>query len=270
VPQPHFTSDALLRALACGNQHCLCHRSVSRGQGLTHCPAHDDQHPSLSVSVRQGTVLWNCKAGCDQRVVTAAVHAFFPLPERTTYDVKSPPLTATRIEYDYGLIPPYGRVKHVRIGTGKDKRMWWEPRGVKMADVTLWNGDLLRESRFENEPVLLVEGEKDANRGVMFGFCCVSLPGGAAQRDYGAALNVLGSRDVVLIPDSDPQGTLLMQHVALHLVNVVGVRLVKVLYMPPASHDLSDFLDEAADADPRGARVAMKDMIELAEVFWRE
>lgn len=73
MPHPNFTADALLRALACANPHCPCHRSVAQGRGLTHCPAHDDQHPSLSVTPGRVAVLWKCHAGCDQRDVTQAI-----------------------------------------------------------------------------------------------------------------------------------------------------------------------------------------------------
>lgn len=166
-----------------------------------------------------------------------------------------------RIEYDYGI------AKHIRIGTGKGKRMWWEPRGTRMADLPLWNGDLLRESRFQGEPVLLVEGEKDANRGVMFGFCCVSFAGGASQTDFGDAPKALAGRDVVLIPDQDKPGLALMQRIATVLIGV-GVPRIRILYLPPSDHDLSNFLNQAADDDPVGARVALKDCIENATVLY--
>ena len=166
-----------------------------------------------------------------------------------------------RIEYDYGI------AKHIRIGFGKDKRMWWEPRGVRMADIPLWNGDLLRESRFDGEPVLVVEGEKDANRGVMFGFCCVSFPGGASQRDFGDAPMALKDRDIVLIPDQDKPGLALMQRVAVTLI-ATGVKRIRVLILPPSDHDLSNFLNQYADEDPRGARIALNDCIENADTLW--
>jgi hypothetical protein len=74
VPQSILPSaDALLRALACANPHCLCHRSVAQGRGLTHCPAHGDEHPSLSVSQGRVAALWKCWAGCDRRAVTQAI-----------------------------------------------------------------------------------------------------------------------------------------------------------------------------------------------------
>lgn len=74
MAQPHCNdAAALLRALACSRMHCPCHRSVAVGHGLTHCPAHDDEHPSLSVTRGRVAVLWKCHAGCDQRDVTKAI-----------------------------------------------------------------------------------------------------------------------------------------------------------------------------------------------------
>jgi hypothetical protein len=73
MPQSHFSAPELLRALACGNPRCVCHRAVAHGHGLTHCPAHDDEHPSLSVVQGRVAVLWKCHAGCDRASVTDAI-----------------------------------------------------------------------------------------------------------------------------------------------------------------------------------------------------
>jgi putative DNA primase/helicase len=67
-----ITAAEIARALACGRQHCPCWRTARRGVGLTHCPAHDDQHPSLSLSLR-GATLWHCHAGCAQEAVLEAL-----------------------------------------------------------------------------------------------------------------------------------------------------------------------------------------------------
>lgn len=67
------TAVDLLRLLECGAPRCVCQQSVERGRGLTHCPAHDDQHPSLSISDKGGTALWHCHAGCPQNLVTMAI-----------------------------------------------------------------------------------------------------------------------------------------------------------------------------------------------------
>jgi hypothetical protein len=43
--------------------------------GTACCPAHDDRSPSLSISERDGRLLWRCHAGCDQGAVLEALQA---------------------------------------------------------------------------------------------------------------------------------------------------------------------------------------------------
>lgn len=72
---PHATAFAILGALTCDRSHCECLNSARRGYGDTHCPAHDDRHPSLSVheTVERDRVLWNCHRGCTQDSVQRAL-----------------------------------------------------------------------------------------------------------------------------------------------------------------------------------------------------
>ena len=46
------------------------------GDWTAHCPAHDDETPSLSIlSADDGKVLVRCHAGCDQKQVIAALRS---------------------------------------------------------------------------------------------------------------------------------------------------------------------------------------------------
>jgi hypothetical protein len=67
-------------ALACGRRGCRCQRPGASGP--THCPAHDDAHPSLTLAERDGRLLWRCHAGCSQDAVMAALRAGGLLPDR--------------------------------------------------------------------------------------------------------------------------------------------------------------------------------------------
>jgi hypothetical protein len=66
------TSASLVAALACG-ECATCALTTRRGYGLTHCPAHNDEHPSLSIDERAAKVLFKCWAGCSQSEVIAAL-----------------------------------------------------------------------------------------------------------------------------------------------------------------------------------------------------
>jgi putative DNA primase/helicase len=64
---------AVTRALTCGKSGCVCAKTARNGHGPTHCPAHDDHHPSLSVDEKDGKVLLYCWAGCSYVEVLAAL-----------------------------------------------------------------------------------------------------------------------------------------------------------------------------------------------------
>ena len=49
-------------------------RRAGRGW-VAHCPAHNDRHPSLSIDMRGGKLLFFCRAGCAQAALVAALRA---------------------------------------------------------------------------------------------------------------------------------------------------------------------------------------------------
>jgi len=64
LESPHLLAERIRQSLQCGNRSCACKRGK-----LVHCPAHNDEHPSLSVDVKSGTLLVKCHAGCSQEAV---------------------------------------------------------------------------------------------------------------------------------------------------------------------------------------------------------
>ena len=68
------TSEQIAQALSCGQPGCKCGRK-SGGGYLTHCPAHRDETPSLSVSDEKGKLLVKCFGGCPQEAVIEALRA---------------------------------------------------------------------------------------------------------------------------------------------------------------------------------------------------
>lgn len=66
--------------LKCENERCVCRAQNDKGQliGFTHCPAHDDQNPSLRVRTKPykdeaAYTFHDCFAGCDYSQVRIGI-----------------------------------------------------------------------------------------------------------------------------------------------------------------------------------------------------
>jgi hypothetical protein len=64
LESPLQLAERIRRELSCGRPNCACRRGR-----LLHCPAHDDEHPSLSVDVKGGMLLVKCHGPCSQEAV---------------------------------------------------------------------------------------------------------------------------------------------------------------------------------------------------------
>jgi len=165
----------------------------------------------------------------------------------------------------------YGAAKHMRLDfPDGSKRMWWEPAGVPMHTLPLWNADLLDEHRRKrpDEPVLLVEGEKAADAAVRCGFTAVSFPGGASQRNFGTAPEALRGLKTALIPDLDDPGSKLMDAAATAVSKeAVEVRRGSIAtILDKKGADIADLL-EMVDGDERAARELIQAIVEDAEPY---
>ncbi len=78
-----MSADELRAALCCSNTRCACSRRRSR---VTHCPAHDDRRPSLTIDERDGRILVHCHSGCRQAAVLDALRARGLWPSPTILD----------------------------------------------------------------------------------------------------------------------------------------------------------------------------------------
>jgi len=72
------------------------------GKGFTACcPAHDDKHPSLSISDGNNTILVHCFAGCPQQDVIAALKDRGLWPEATKEQRTQAVRRRTQTEIDH-------------------------------------------------------------------------------------------------------------------------------------------------------------------------
>lgn len=206
-------NQALSDALSCGNQRCPCRRGSP-----THCPAHDDSKPSLTVDERDGRVLFHCQSGCSQDSVIQALasRGLWPLTENQPLQMRGsrePDMVYRYLDSDGNLVAEHGRWNNPKSFAWRLPNGSWRDglQGLKEDQLPLYNLSALREA---TGAVWLVEGEKAAESCISRGLTTVCLGGGAAQRDFGNALDPLIDREVILWPDFDDAGAAYMARIA--------------------------------------------------------
>ena len=105
----------------------------------------------------------------------------------------------------------------------------------------------------KSDYVIICEGEKDADRLAEIGLVATTNPGGAGkweglQQKYAIA-EPLRDKDIIIIPDEDPEGRQDAQTKAQGLQGIA--KTIKVLNLPglPAKGDASDFVGRHNDPD---------------------
>lgn len=219
------SAEDLLHGLSCGRPGCVCTRAVERGSGLTHCPAHADERPSLSVTDVDGHVLVHCHAGCSQDAVIDKLlrRGFWPstpqagsrssgltlaalaqakaLPEAFLRGLR---LRDTRRAGQPAVAIPYFDASGTEVGVRYrlalegGQRFAWQ-RGDRVLPYGLWR---LGEAR-RHGWVLIVEGESDCWTAWYYGIPALGIPGKATWKAEWAA-HLKGLKVYVWVePDAD-------------------------------------------------------------------
>lgn len=245
----------------------------SSGSGWTaRCPAHDDDTPSLSVSVgRDGRTLVKCHGGsaCTAAEVAAAVgltlrDLFDDAPSRPF--LPPPPIRKARSPaanakgrdtlgklvrvYDYvdadgALVFQVCRFnpKDFRQRQPKQNGGWqWNLRGI---EPVLYHLPALIEAIALGRTVYLVEGEKDAECLHHLGAIATTAPGGASrgQGKWRPSYTVtLTGAHVVYLPDNDAAGRGQSVRIANELVTSAASVTIVPLPGLPLKGDVSDFI----------------------------
>jgi hypothetical protein len=235
---------------------------------MAQCPAHEDRHPSLSLSEgSDGKALLKCHAGCD----LASILAGLGLEQSALFEARE---TASR-ETRYPIRDAAGNLvaTHVRLDRTIGKRMWWERHGMKglsglpVASLPLYRAELVKAIP-EGAPVFVVEGEKAADALRERGFHVVATVCGAAACPDATVLTVLSGRDAVLWPDANDDRDEGVRHMRRVGVGLDGIaRTVRVFEWrnAPAHGDAFDYF--AAGRSAESLRAELQHAIGFAE--WR-
>ncbi len=221
---------------------------------VAHCPAHDDQNPSLSIGTgKDGRALVKCFAGCKVEEICDAVGLpvidlmpradSLPPPRK-----KSPAIVKT---YDYRdevgeLVFQVCRLepKSFRQRKPDGNGGWvWSVKDVRSVPYRL--PELLAEpSRW----VFIVEGEKDADCLADHGLLATTNAGGA-RKDFSEYTEHFSRRNVAILPDNDVPGRQHANAVAQSLHGIAAdVRIVELPGLP-AKGDVSDWFASGGTVD---------------------
>lgn len=214
------------------------------------CPAHDDQHASLSVARGDdGRVLLHCHAGCAPVAVCQAMGLrlgdLFPPSNNgdgqacieATYDYRD-----ASGELVFQVVRYAGKQFKQRRPDGKGGWSWKLSRAPR---VLYRLPELLAAS--PDMRVFVVEGEKDADRLASVGLIATCNPGGAKKWSRLSDDSALHGRRVVIIADKDAAGREHAADVAMRLQNRAAE--IRVLELPGPGKDASDWFGAGGTVD---------------------
>lgn len=202
-------------------------------------PSHEDRNPSFSVMEGNGMVLYRCRSGCDQEVVTEAIYAL-GLTREDLYD------NGKGVEYTYRDKPGGRPVRSVRRfndrQTGHKAFAQTGPQAKARKGAVLYRPDDfdLEAVVASGRDVWIAEGEKDADTLWRFGIAAVSGAAGApswAKFDYSP---VAKAASVTIAADNDDAGMERAYGLYRHLIDAYDANVRVVI--PMVGNDVTDHI----------------------------
>jgi hypothetical protein len=219
------------------------------GHWTARCPAHPDHSPSLSVREMDDGIAVKCFAGCDTEAIARAVGV-------TKADLQVDTDTGDRIldTYDYLDLDGSLLFQVVRWVPKKFTQRRPKPGGGWLASLDKtkrvpYRLPELREAIDGGRQVILVEGERDADRLAREGLMATTTPQGAAAWRSEYAAYFKGAVSVAIIGDNDPPGEAYAAAAAKDLS--AHVSKVRVVALPDVAlgGDISDWMKSHDRAD---------------------
>lgn len=229
--------------------------SGSNGQYSAKCPAHDDNHASLSVSESQdGNILLTCHAGCLTADIVSALGLnlsnLFQKPQNSAQEIfgSKPKVIAEYVYTDLNGAPVAKKLRY-----SNKSFCWLKPNGKggwakgRNGKVPLFNSFNVKDI----DTLYIVEGEKDVQTLSLYGKSAVSLPDGAKSKWLDSYTEFFKGRTVAIIQDNDEPGKAFAQMIAGKLdrqaKSVRVIDLSKIWKDIPVKADISDYLAAGHD-----------------------
>lgn len=237
----------------------LCGGAKSSGQGwVCRCPAHDDANASMSITEKDGKLLYYCHAGCDQKTLHEVITNMTGpsnLPvQHTPSPGKKAPVAHIVDTYDYTdehgeLVYQVCRMEPKTFLQRRKPRDSDPMETIKsgwvwnLKDTPLYPFNLVELLKLPlQKSIIIVEGEKDVIRLAQIGVVATTNSSGAGKWRPEFAKYFKG-RTVIIIPDNDPAGHNHAVDVWESLDNIAS--RIKIVHLPGLGQkqDMSDWLD---------------------------
>lgn len=229
------------------------------------CPAHDDKKASLSIKeYTNGNVGLYCHTGCRAIEVLNAMKMtwkdLFEDEEDVIIETSNNAKQVSKIvntydytDYDGNLIMQTVRYEpkdfRQRRPNPESEGNWiWNLKGIE-GNLFLYNIVNVRKQINAGGPVILVEGEKDADNLNSLGFVATTAPAGAKKRftdkmrdRWERFADQLRGADLVVIPDNDEAGKGYADNIIQSLKRTcVDIRVLQLPDLSP-KEDVSDWI----------------------------
>lgn len=212
------------------------------------CPAHDDRSPSLSIGYRKdgkGVVLY-CHTGCPPEDIVQALR----LTMQDLFDEPLEKRERPQVVAEYPYCDEHGEllltVKRYEPGFDGERKTFRQHRaggaaGVKGVRRVLYRlPEVLAAAKSGQGPILVVEGEKDAdNLAAMPGVVATCNVGGAGKWSEEYTKSLAGAAEVVVISDRDEPGR---KHASAVAASVQRAGIPVRVMEPARGKDVSDHL----------------------------
>lgn len=184
------------------------------------CPCHADNKPSLSISEKDGKILFFCHAGCAYEDIMKKLGPI----EVASYDYAD---ESGKLLYQSVRLEP----KDFRQRQPVNGHWQWTLKGVRLVLYRL-------KEVLAAERVVIVEGEKDVETVRAMGFTATTSAMGAKswRPEYA---EFLAGKHVVLTPDNDDAGQKYIDEVARSIIGKAAS--IKVARVPEKYKDISDW-----------------------------
>lgn len=216
-------------------------KKTGPNQYIAKCPAHGDEHPSLSIGLSrdQSHIVINCFVGCSTQDIleSAGLQMRDLYPEETRQKAASQVILKKEHQYrDENGTLVYTKTRN-DYADGHKAFFFEQPNGqksVKGAKRVLYNlPAVLRAST-----VYFVEGEKCADAVIAAGCTATTLDTGAKSPWCDRYTEYLQGKNVIVLPDNDEPG---MQYAKRVLKHIPTAKIIQLPDLPPKG-DVYDWL----------------------------